>query len=159
MKELLAKEQALETRVKALETRMEEPAAKMRIREIAAGVMRKNRSSVIRYEAAKRYTAYAKDRLEKNRQQMLAVKEQMKKDPRSTQYKVVHSGGSAGAAGRSQAAHRTDYPSLIAEAIQNQPRAVQVVARSTDSGLQKDWIMMTDFERDEELDKQILRDL
>lgn len=159
LKELLAKEQALEARVKALETRMEEPAAKMRIREIAAGVMRKNRSSVIRYEAAKRYTAYAKDRLEKNRQQMLAVKEQMKKDPRSTQYKVVHSGGSAGAAGRSQAAHRTDYPSLIAEAIQNQPRAVQVVARSTDSGLQKDWIMMTDFERDEELEKQILRDL
>lgn len=155
--ELLRKEKDLESRMKKLEQRMEEPTAKMRIREIAAGIMRKNRPAVLRYEAAKRYTAYAKDRLEKNRQEMLAVKEQAKKDPRSTQYKVVHTSGAHGTSQKSFG--RADYPSLIAEAIQNHPRAVQVVARTTDDGLQKDWTMMTDFERDEELDKQILRDL
>lgn len=160
-KEIQAKGRDLDARTEKLQQRMEDPTERMRIREIAAGIMRKNRPAVVRYEAAKRYTVYAEGRLEKNRQEMLAVKNQAAKDSKSAKYKVVHSSGASMPSSPSHPSQnaKVDFPSVIAEAIQNQPRAVQVVARTTDNGLQKDWTMMTDFERDAEREKQILRDL
>ena len=51
--------------------------------------------------------------------------------------------------------------SLIADAILFDPQAVQLVARSTDNNLEmeKDWELMSELDKDELLDKKIVREL
>lgn len=159
--ELTEKEKAVASELQTWTERLNTPAARLKVREIAAGILRKNQSITSRYEATKRYAAYAEERFQKAKKEMLVVKECVKKDPSSARYKVVHSTGSWSSHhhNTNSSSKMPDYPSIIAEALQNQPKAVQVVARSTDDGLKKDWTMMTDFERDEELEKQMMRDL
>ena len=51
--------------------------------------------------------------------------------------------------------------SLIADAILFDPQAVQLVARSTDNNLEmeKDWELMSELDKDELLDRKIVREL
>ena len=51
--------------------------------------------------------------------------------------------------------------SLIADAILNEPEAVQLVARSTGNNLEmeKDWELMSELDKDELIDKKIVREL
>jgi len=49
----------------------------------------------------------------------------------------------------------------IADAILGEPYAIQLVARSTDNNLEmeKDWEMMSEFDKDEIINKKIVREL
>ena len=51
--------------------------------------------------------------------------------------------------------------SLIADAILFEPEAVQLVARSSGNNLEmeKDWEMMSEFDKDEIIRKKIIREL
>ena len=51
--------------------------------------------------------------------------------------------------------------SLIADAILNEPEAVQLVARFNGNNLEmeKDWEMMSEFDKDEIIRKKIIREL
>ena len=51
--------------------------------------------------------------------------------------------------------------SLIADAILMEPQVVQLVVRSTSNNLEmeKDWELMSELDKDELLDKKIVRDL
>ena len=51
--------------------------------------------------------------------------------------------------------------SLIADAILNEPEAVQLVARSTGNNLEmeKDWELMSEFDKDELIRQKIIREL
>ena len=51
--------------------------------------------------------------------------------------------------------------SLIADAILNEPEAVQLVARFNGNNLEmeKDWEMMSEFDKDELIRKKIIREL
>ena len=51
--------------------------------------------------------------------------------------------------------------SLIADAILMEPQAVQLVARSNGNNLEieKDWELMSELDKDEFLDKEIVREL
>lgn len=51
--------------------------------------------------------------------------------------------------------------SLIADAILMEPQVVQLVARSTGNNLEmeKDWELMSELDKDELIDKEIVREL
>ena len=51
--------------------------------------------------------------------------------------------------------------SIIADAILQEPHAVELVARSTGNNLEmeKDWELMSELDKDELLDKEIVREL
>ena len=85
---------------------------------------------------------------------MGALKAQLSIDNRHTCYKVVPSDISSTPSTESLA-------SIIADAILREPDAVPLVARSDDkdSRLDKDWVWMSEFDKDELMIKKILRDL
>ena len=84
-------------------------------------------------------------------EQLLILKERLSRDKSSTRYKVVSSNISS----NNKAAF------IIADAILQEPHAVQLVARSVSNNLEmeKDWELMSELDKDELLDKEIVREL
>ena len=84
--------------------------------------------------------------------QLDALKIRLDRDSYYTRYKVVSPNDSA---------TKDSVVSLIADAILMEPQAVQLVARFGDNNLEteKDWEMMSDFEKEEFLRKKIVREL
>jgi hypothetical protein len=54
-----------------------------------------------------------------------------------------------------------DLVAIIADAILNEPYAVQLVARFDDNALEmeKDWELMSELDKDELIDKKIIQEL
>ena len=84
-------------------------------------------------------------------EQMLILKERLSRDKSTTRYKVVSSNISSNG----------NAASIIADAILHEPHAVQLVARSTGNNLEmeKDWELMSELDKDELIDRKILREL
>ena len=85
------------------------------------------------------------------KEQMKALEKRVALDKINTRYRVTISDTLT----NNQAA------SLIADAILFEPEAVQLVARSTGNNLEmeKDWEMMSEFDKDEIIRKKIIREL
>ena len=83
--------------------------------------------------------------------QMKALEERVALDKINTRYRITCSDTLT----KNQAA------SLIADAILFEPEAVQLVARSTGNNLkmEKDWELMSEFDKDELIRKKIIREL
>lgn len=93
-----------------------------------------------------------KERMTHAAEQLDALKIRLDRDTSSTRYKVV----------TANAPKTNDsLASLIADAILFEPQAVQLVARFGNNNLEteKDWEMMSDFDKDEFLRKKIIREL
>jgi hypothetical protein len=82
------------------------------------------------------------------KKQLQAIKKQAAVDKNGTQYKVVKKHISIGGS-----YNRASAPSIIADAILGDPKAVQLVARTKPGTgeMEKDWTMMTEIEKDEKL--------
>ena len=83
--------------------------------------------------------------------QMKALEERVALDKINTRYRIICSDTLT----NNQAA------SLIADAILFEPEAVQLGARSTGNNLEmeKDWELMSEFDKDELIRKKIIREL
>ena len=86
------------------------------------------------------------------KEQLDALKIQLSLDKPNTCYKVNNSNNSSGS--KSLAA-------IIADAILKEPEATQLVARFGGDNLEmeKDWEMMSEFDKDELIRKKIIREL
>ena len=82
---------------------------------------------------------------------MNILQEALSFEKHSTYYKVNSSDSSS----------NNSAASLIADAILQEPQAVQLVARSTDNNLEMDktWELMSELDKDELIHKKILREL
>ena len=82
---------------------------------------------------------------------MDTLKIQLSYENRTTYYKVNSSENTT----------NKSAASLIADAILQEPQAVQLVARSTDNSLEMDktWELMSELDKDELLQKKIYREL
>lgn len=87
---------------------------------------------------------------------MKGVKKQISVDKNGNQYKVANQGGSNGKSSHLQIAHS---PSVIADAILGDEKVTPLVMRSNpkDDEMDKNWQMMTEFEKEEELAKGIYK--
>lgn len=85
------------------------------------------------------------------KEQMNALEKRVARDKVNTRYRVTVSDTLT----NNQAA------SIIADAILMEPQVVQLVARSTGNNLEmeKDWEMMSEFDKDEIIRKKIIREL
>lgn len=85
-------------------------------------------------------------------EQLDALKIRLDRDTYSTRYKVVSPNPPKTTA---------SLAALIADAILFEPEAVQLVARFGDNNLEteKDWELMSEFEKEEFLRKKIVREL
>ena len=85
------------------------------------------------------------------KKQMNALEERVARDKVNTRYRVTVS----------DTLSNSKAASLIADAILFDPQVVQLVARSNGNNLEmeKDWELMSELDKDELLDKKIVREL
>ncbi len=122
-----------------------------KIELIAAGILRKNYKFVRQLEEIETCVKNLAQRMNHAKEQVDALKIQLTLDKPHTCYKVNYSDNSSG----------NSLASIIADAILKEPEAVQLVARFGGNNLEmeKDWEMMSEFDKDEIIRKKIIREL
>ena len=142
---------SLQNKQTELETLCRQPDAAKKIDEIATGILRKNLRFVRQLEEVDKRDKEILLRLNHAQDQMRALEEQVARDKINTRYRVTCS----------DTLPNIKAASLIADAILFDPQAVQLVARSDGNNLEmeKDWEMMSEFDKDEIIRKKIIREL
>lgn len=143
---------SLQNKQSELDSLCRQGDAVKKIDEIAIGILRKNYKFVRQMEETENRDKKLTERLTHVKSQLDAVKIRLDRDNYSTRYKVVSP----------NPPQTTDsLVSLIADAILMEPQAAQLVARFDGNNLEteKDWELMTDFEKDEIIRKKIIREL
>ena len=129
----------------------QKPDSLKKIELIAAGILRKNYKFVRQFEEIESRCKNLSQRVEHAEEQMDTLKNRLSVEKRETHYKV----NSPNNVPTNAAA------SLIADAILREPQAVQLVARSAENSLEMDksWELMSELDKDELIQKKILREL
>ena len=142
---------SLQNRQSELEKQCQEHEVARKIETIATGILRKNYKFVRQLEEIETRAKELIPRMNHAKEQMDALGERISRDKINTRYRVTVSDTLT----KNQAA------SVIADAILMEPQVVQLVARSTGNNLEmeKDWELMSELDKDELLDKEIVREL
>jgi len=142
---------SLQNKQAELEALCRQPEAVKKIEEIATGILRKNYKFVRQLEEVENRNKEILQRMNHAKEQLKALEERVALDKINTRYRVTCSDTLT----KNQAA------SLIADAILFEPEAVQLVARSDGNNLEmeKDWELMSEFDKDELIRKKIIREL
>ena len=141
----------LQNKQNELEKLCQEYEAKRKIEMIATGILRKNYKFVRQLEEVESRTKQVVERMNHAKEQMKALEDQITFDKVNTRYRVMVS----------DTLSNNKAASLIADAILMEPQAVQLVARFGGNNLEmeKDWEMMSEFDKDEIIRKKIIREL
>ena len=142
---------SLQNKQAELETLCRQSEASKKIDEIATGILRKNLRFVRQLEKVENHDKEIIQRMNHTQDQMKALENRIALDKVNTRYRVMVSDTLT----KNQAA------SIIADAILFEPEAVQLVARSDGNNLEmeKDWEMMSEFDKDELIRQKIIREL
>ena len=142
---------SIEQKQAELESLCQKPDALKKIELIAAGILRKNYKFVRRLEEIETRVKNLAQRINHAKEQLDALKIQLSLDKPNTCYKVNYSDNSSS----------KSFASIIADAILKEPEAAQLVARFGGDNLEmeKDWEMMSEFDKDEIIRKKIIREL
>ena len=142
---------SLQEKQSELETLCRQPDAAKKIEEIATGILRKNLKFVCQLEEVENRDKEIILRLNHAKEQLKALEERVARDKVSTRYRVICS----------YTLTNNQAASLIADAILKEPEATQLVARFGGDNLEmeKDWEMMSEFDKDEIINKKIIREL
>lgn len=141
----------LQNKQAELETLCRQPDAKKKIDEISMGILRKNFKFVRQLEEIESRFKQVIQRLNHAEEQMKALKARIARDKVNTRYRVTVS----------DTLSNNTAASIIADAILSDPKVVQLVARSSGNNLEmeKDWELMSELDKDELLDKKMIREL
>ena len=122
-----------------------------KIEEIATGILRKNLRFVWQSKEVDNRDKEILQRMNHAKEQMKALENRIALDKVSTRYRVMVS----------DTLTKNQVASLIADAILFEPEAVQLVARSDGNNLEmeKDWELMSEFDKDEIIRQKIIREL
>ena len=142
---------SLQKKQAELETLCRQSDAAKKIELIAAGILRKNFRFVRQLENVENRDKEIILRMNHAQEQMKALENRIALDKVHTRYRVTCS----------DTLTNIKAASLIADAILFEPEAVQLVARSDGNNLEmeKDWEMMSEFDKDEIIRKKIIREL
>ena len=123
-----------------------------KIEEISTGILRKNYKFVRLLEQTETQAKKLAQRINHTKDQLDALKFRIERDKRNTHYKIVTA---------ENYSSNFSVASTIADAILNDPQAVQLVARSTGNNLEmdKDWELMSELDKDEFLRKKIIHEV
>ena len=141
---------ALQRKQIELDSLCQIPDSQNKIEVIAAGILRKNFKFVLRLEEVETRAKQLAQRLNHAKEQMDILKLQLSTEKHNTYYKIS-----------SDNVITNSPASLIADAILNDPQAVQLVARFDGNFLEMDktWELMSELDKDELIRKKIIREL
>ena len=142
---------ALQNKQTELENLCRQNEATKKIEEIATGIIRKNYKFVRQLEEVENRAKELFESMNHTKEQMNALEERVTLDKINTRYRVTCS----------DILSNSKAASLIADAILFETEAVQLVARFDGKFLEmdKDWEMMSEFDKDEIIRKKIVREL
>ena len=142
---------SLQKKQAELETLCRQPEATKKIEEIATGILRKNLRFVRQLEKVETRDKEIILRMNHVQEQMKALENRIACDKVNTRYRVTGS----------DTLSNNNAASLIADAILFEPQAVQLVALLDGNFLEmeKDWEMMSEFDKDELIRRKIIREL
>ena len=158
---LESKESSLNKKEAELRAKCEAPGAPEKIKEITAGILRKNLPQARIYETAKKRTQLAHQKYMEAGKNLNGIKEAMDKERATTRYTVAKSGGSSGG-GIANLPPITpqfsnlDRPTIITAAINGNAMAKNIVSMKSDDTA-KNWKLMSVFEQEEEQEKAFKR--
>ena len=140
---------SIEQKQAELDSLCQKPDSIKKIELIAAGIVRKNYKFVRRLEEIETRIKNLSQRINHAKKQLDALKIQLAFDKPNTVYKVISDKQS------------NNFAAIIADAILMEPEAVQLVARFTGNNLEmeKDWELMSEFDKDELIRRKIIREL
>ena len=140
---------SIEQKQAELDSLCQKPDSLKKIELIAAGILRKNYKFVRRLEEIEIRVKTLVQRINHAKEQLDALKIQLAFDKPNTAYKVISDKQS------------NNFAAIIADAILMEPEAVQLVARFNGNNLEmeKDWEMMSEFDKDELIRQKIIREL
>lgn len=140
---------SIEQKQAELDSLCQKPDSLKKIELIAAGILRKNYKFVRRLEEIETRVKNLAQKINHAKEQLDALKIQLSLDKPNTAYKVISNNQS------------NNFAAIIADAILMEPEAMQLVARSTGNNLEmeKDWEMMSEFDKDEIIRQKIIREL
>ena len=142
---------SLQNKQSELEKQCQEHESARKIETIATGILRKNYKFVRQLEEIETRARKWIKRMNHVEEQMNALKERVARDKVNTRHRVTVS----------NTLPNNRAASLIANAILMEPQAIQLVARSDGNNLEmeKEWELMSELDKDELLDKKIVREL
>ena len=142
---------SLQNKQVELESFCQTHEAQRKIELIATGILRKNYKFVRQLKEVENRYKELSEKMNHVKEQMKALEERVALDKINTRYRVT----CYDTLTNNQAA------SLIADAILMEPQAVQLVACFDGNNLEmeKDWEMMSEFDKDEIIRKKIIREL
>ena len=148
----------LETESTRLETLCHSDDAQEKIALIAASILRKNLKIAQEYETAIKLMKVLRDTMQATKKRFNALDDGywwLKKD---FVYRVIPSKSDSG---KTSTPSKNELIAIIADALLGEPYAVQLVARFDGNFLEmeKDWELMSEFDKDELIRKKIIREL
>ncbi len=148
----------LENELVRLEKLCQTEEAQEKIALIAANILFKNLEIEQEYETAKKVVSDLSEKLEEAKKRFKAFDEGYRRLKQNRVYRVIQSESNST---KTFALKENELATIIADALLVEPYAVQLVARSTGNNLEmeKDWELMSELDKDELINKKMMREL
>ena len=148
----------LESELTRLDNLCQTEEAQEKIALLAADILLKNLKTVLEYKKAKKHVGDLYEKLEEAKKRFNAFDDGYRSLKQNRVYRVIQPESNST---KTSALKKNELVAIIADALLGEPYAVQLVARSTGNNLEmeKDWEMMSEFDKDELIRKKIIREL
>lgn len=148
----------LDKELARLESLCQTENAQEKIALIAASILHKNLKIAHEYEEAKKFVADLSKKLHVAEKRFKALKDNYSSKKQNSLYRVIQPVNDSA---KTTSLKENELTAIIADALMSEPYAVQLVARLDGNNLEmeKDWELMSELDKEELLDKEIVRDL
>ncbi len=148
----------LENELTRLERLCRTKEAQEKIALLAADILHKNLKIAQEYEAAKKRIGDLYEKLQEAKKRFNAFDEGYRSLKQNRVYRVIQPESNST---KTSSLKENELTAIIADALLAEPYAVRLVARSTGNNLEmeKDWEMMSELDKDELINKKIVREL
>lgn len=148
----------LESELTRLENLCKTEEAQNKIALLAASILHKNLKIVLEYEEAKKRVSDLYEKLQEAKKRFNAFDEGYRSLKQNRVYRVIQPESYST---KTSGLKEDELAAIIADALLGEPYATQLVARFGDNNLEmeKDWEMMTEFDKDEIINRKMVREL
>ena len=148
----------LESELTRLENFCQTEEAQNKIALIAADILHKNLKIVLEYEETKKRVGDLYEKLQEAKKRFNAFDKGYRSLKQNRVYRVIQPESNST---KTSALKENELAAIIADALLGEPYAVQLVARFGDNNLEmeKDWEMMSELDKDELINRKMVREL
>ena len=148
----------LDTEFARLDNLCQTEEAKEKIAFLAANLLFKNLNIAHEYETAKKLVVDLSEKLQVAEKRFHALNDNYSSMKQNRLYRVIQP---VNHSAKTTSLKENELIAIIADALMGEPYAVQLVARSSGNNLEmeKDWELMSELDKDELINKKMIREL